>query len=102
MGLGLYPKPNIPTTKLGPIPQLKPKPLLHLLHSSFSTRISSSKGAPTTGGKMEREVAATVRRHPEGGAVTVAGAGAHMAGAVMAAGEEQWLQSRGACSKEKK
>ena len=51
---------------------------------------------------MEREVVAVVRRHPEGAAVTVAGASAHMAGAVMAAGEEQWRQSRGACSKEKK
>ena len=50
---------------------------------------------------MEREVVAAVRRHPEGAAVTVAGASAHMAGAVMAAGEEQWRQSRGACSKKR-
>ena len=51
---------------------------------------------------MEREVVAAVQRHPEGAVVTVAGASAHMAGAVMAAGEEQWRQSRGAFSKEKK
>lgn len=51
---------------------------------------------------MEREVVAAVRRHPEGTAVTVAGASAHMAGAGMAAGEEQWRQSRGACSKKMK
>nr|CAN61470.1 hypothetical protein VITISV_043824 [Vitis vinifera] len=43
---------------------------------------------------MERKVVAVVRRHPEGAAVTVACASAHMAGVVMAAGEEQWRQSQ--------
>ena len=91
MGLGLYPKPNIPTTKLGPIPQLKPKPLLHLLHSS------SSRLEVTLRWSSYR------RRHQEAlppSATT--GAAAHLVGAMhgephAGVGENQLATSRRGC-----
>lgn len=53
LGLGchsdLSPKPSwaslkpIPITKMGPIPQLKPKPTLHLLRSPFSLQATTTE-----------------------------------------------------------